>query len=219
MTRRSLILIAATIGLAVFSPMTAACQFYFTYASIIAPLGTEGEIGVRVQKTHALCTMTDPLDYDLAASNVQILSQTAWTEVGPNLYETWLRVSLSAVGDGFLRISKTCSKEGYGEAVLPVTVTSGDEGGPWAEALAGTYPFAAPDGAEVLSAKGEASTAGGVVTVGEVAFSLPVIPEALAAYAGTLRVYYVAQATGAVPLLVVGDSLFLRLDPPFETVS
>jgi len=42
---------------------------------------------------------------------------------------------LSALGAGFLKISKTCSKEGYEEAGLPVTVTAGEEDGVWSEAL------------------------------------------------------------------------------------
>ncbi|GAH27161.1 unnamed protein product [marine sediment metagenome] len=71
--------------------------------------------------------MDDPLDYQFDWEGIQILGETDWEEIGPQLYEKWFQVSLSSIGEGFLKISKDCSKEGYEEAVLPITVTKGYE--------------------------------------------------------------------------------------------
>jgi len=102
-----------------------ACEFCFSYEEIEAPLGTEGEIGVRVVKTHNRCTMESPLDYDFDGENITITGETEWEQVDTNVFEKWLLVSLSSPGDGFLRVSCTCSKEGYQEAVLPISVIPG----------------------------------------------------------------------------------------------
>ena len=113
---------AAAIGVLALTLSAAACQFSFNYSEITAPLGTVGEIGVRVQKDHNNCTLTSMDDYQFAWEDIQVLGQTAWAEIGPNLYEKWFQVSLSEVGDGYLMISKDCTKEGYEEAVLPIAV-------------------------------------------------------------------------------------------------
>ena len=59
-TVQSMFLVA--VGLLLVSVVGAACDFSFNYEQITAPVGTVGEIGVRVQKTHNNCTMADPLD-------------------------------------------------------------------------------------------------------------------------------------------------------------
>ncbi|GAH73085.1 unnamed protein product, partial [marine sediment metagenome] len=114
-------------GVAIASLPTLACEFTFNYDRIEAPIGTVGEIGVRVEKTHKRCPMDDPLGYRFDWEGIQILGETGWEKIGPELYEKWFQVSLSSIGEGFLRISKDCSKEGYEEAVLSITVTKGDE--------------------------------------------------------------------------------------------
>jgi hypothetical protein len=120
-------LVLSLMGMAVFSLPALACEFTFNYDRIEAPIGTVGEIGVRVEKTHLRCTMDGSLDYQFDWEGIQILGETDWEEIGPQLYEKWFQVSLSSIGEGFLKISKDCSKEGYEEAVLPITVTKGDE--------------------------------------------------------------------------------------------
>lgn len=151
-TIKSMFLVA--VGLLLASIAAVACDFSFNYDQITAPVGTVGEIGVRVQKTHKNCTMEDPLDYQFAWENIQIIGETQWKEIGPLLYEKWFNVSLSVPSEGFLKISKTCSKEGYEEAVLPITVTRGTEDGVFMQALNGAYPFAPPVELTVESAIG-----------------------------------------------------------------
>jgi len=117
------------IGIILTSIPALACEFSFNYDRIEAPVGTEGEIGVRVEKTHNRCTMSDPLDYLFNWERIEILGETDWEEISAGVYEKWFLVSLSSPGEGFLKISKTCSKEGYEEALLPIMVTQGDENG------------------------------------------------------------------------------------------
>ncbi|GAH21919.1 unnamed protein product, partial [marine sediment metagenome] len=80
-------------------------EFTFNYERIEAPIGTVGEIGVRIEKTHQKCTMDDPLDYQFDWKGIQILGETDWEEIDPQLYEKWFQVSLSSIGEGFLKIS------------------------------------------------------------------------------------------------------------------
>lgn len=110
-------------ALAWSSSSALACDFYFNYEKIKAPVGTTGEVGVQVVKTHNRCTMEDPLGYSFDGENIQILAETEWEKVDSNVYQKWLRITLTSPGEGFLRISATCSKEGYQEAILPVLVT------------------------------------------------------------------------------------------------
>jgi hypothetical protein len=120
-------LVLGLMGMTIVAFPALACEFSFNYDRIEAPIGTVGEIGVRVEKTHLRCTMDDSLDYQFDWEGIQILGETDWEEIGPQLYEKWFQVSLSSIGEGFLKISKDCSKEGYEEAVLPITVTKGYE--------------------------------------------------------------------------------------------
>ncbi len=118
--------LAGAVGLVSFG-----CDFVFSYKSITAPVGTWGEVGIRVYKTHANCTLPSPYAYDIATAGVQILEETPWREVQPNVIEKWVILSLAEVGDGFLKISKTCTKEGYEEGILPIRVTAPTSDGAW----------------------------------------------------------------------------------------
>ena len=189
------------------------CQFTFSYTEVVAPLGTVGEIGVRVQKDHNNCTLPSMDDYLFDWENIQVLGETAWEEIGNDLYEKWFQVSLSAVGDGYLRISKTCTKEGYEEAVLPIGVLAGADEGSWMEASSGTYPFELPVSRSIESVTGTGQFDHGVLQVQGLTFALPTSMPALEnSTVEGLRVYYVEQSDRLVPLLVVGDELFLRYD-------
>ena len=209
-TIKSMFIVVA--GLLVASVVAAACDFSFNYDQITAPLGTVGEIGVRVQKTHKNCTMEDPLDYQFAWENIQIIGETQWEETGPLLYEKWFKVSLSVPGEGFLKISKTCSKEGYEEAILPITVTRGAEDDVFMQALSGTYPFAPPVELTVESAIGLIQLDEGLLTVNDVRMSLPLSLSAIDGYEGEIRAYYAVDKAGIEPLLLVSDGFFYRFD-------
>jgi len=191
----------------------AACEFGFSYERIDAPLGTVGEIGVRVQKDHRNCTLGSMDDYWFDAEGIQILGESPWEEVGPDLYEKWFRVSLSQIGDGYLRISKDCTKEGYEEAVLPITVLEPDEAGVWHDAHDGTYPFQAPASGSVQSFAGDAVGDGSVLTVGSLVIDLAFAPAALIGELGWVRVFYLEPSEGDIRLLlVVSETGFLRFD-------
>ena len=98
------------IGIILASIPALACEFSFNYERIEAPVGTEGEIGVRVEKTHNRCTMPDTLDYQFDWEHIQVLGETDWEETKTGVYEKWFLVSLSSPGEGFLKISRTYSK-------------------------------------------------------------------------------------------------------------
>lgn len=49
----------------------------FRYASISAPLGAAGEVGIRVYNTHASRKLPSTDAYALSTSQVQIVAQTA----------------------------------------------------------------------------------------------------------------------------------------------
>jgi len=186
-----------------------ACDFYFNYDSVSAPVGIVGEIGIRVQKTHNQCTLSSMDEYAIDGSGVQILAQTAWENLGNNLYETWIQVSLSEVGEGWLRISKTCTKEGYEEAVLPISILEPGAEDVWTLAWSGSYPYQEPAGA--LSVVGQPSVGAGILSVAGISAdlpegaSLPELPE-------EIRLYYTEVDGNHVPLLIVGDGLLVRFD-------
>ena len=200
------------IGLLLGAFVVSACDFAFNYDEITAPVGTVGEIGVRVQKTHNNCTMTDQFDYQFAWENLQILGETPWEEVGPQLYEKWFKISLSAAGEGFLKVSKTCSKEGYEEAILPVTVTEGTADGPFLQSLSGIYPFELAADLSVETVVGAVHLEGEFLTIGDFQVWLPTIPIGLEDYLGEARLYYTLGGEQAEPLLLVSEDFLYRFD-------
>ena len=121
-----------------------ACSFQFSYQSISAPLGTVGDVGIQVQKTHNNCVLSSMDEYLIEGRGVQILGETVWEDLGGGLYEKWVQLSLATLGDGSLTISKTCIKDGYEEKVLPILTQSAEAADAvWMLAWNGTYPFEA----------------------------------------------------------------------------
>lgn len=200
-------LLAGGMGLA-----SLGCDFVFSYKSITAPLGTWGEVGIRVYKTHRICTLPDPYAYDLPASGVQILKETPWQEIQPGVLEKWVVISLAEVGDGYLKISKTCTKEGYEEGVLPIRVVAPTPEGAWSQAWEGTYPFELPPGYTWSAVFGEASVHDGVLSLEGMDFTLPSLPSSLREQSILLRVFYVVQEGKPFPILIVGEGIFWRYD-------
>ena len=207
----SKILVTAALLIAAASATVSACTFTFSHATIEAPLGTLGEIGVRVQKTHNRCTLPDMDSYKFTWSGIQILDQTAWENLGGELYEIWFLVSLSEVGDGRLTISKDCSKEGYEEATLPIRITPGTPGSSWASARAGTYPFETSDQLVPASLDGSARIENDSLLIGEEPFALP-FGSGLdnQAELGPAMLFYTSEDRS--PVLLVTDTFFVRLD-------
>lgn len=197
--------------LGLLSLTASACSFQFNYASIQAPIGTVGEVGIQIRKTHGNCVLDSMDDYLIEGIGIQILGETSWDSKGGGLYEKWLQVSLSAVGTGRLKISKTCTKEGYEEAVLPITtLPSEDENAVWAKAWNGIYPFDSTG--DIRSAIDAASIESGVLAVGELSVVLPsglLLPEPLS---DTVRLYALYSNNDVLPLLLVGKEMFFRFD-------
>lgn len=212
MKRGAQVVVITVLAVAAYAMSMAACTFQFNYDSIEAPLGTTGEIGIRVIKTHNRCTLTSMEEYRIAGIRVQILGRTPWAEVRRNTYETLVQVSLSETGEGALVISKTCSKSGYEEGVLPVRVTPATGDGNWMAASSGVYPFDVEAGFALEAVTGLLAWRDGEVTLGNLTFPVPrnVSPSTAHAEEGTL---FLAVADGVRrPLLAVGPSLFVRLD-------
>jgi len=212
MSRARAIVVLATVGVLVAGLSAAACVFTFSFDRIEAPLGTFGEIGVRVEKDHNNCTLPSMDDYQFAWEGIQILGETEWEEVGSNLYEKWFQVSLSALGEGYLRISKDCTKEGYEEATLPITVLAPGEEGVWRQANDGTYPFDDPQLGAIESEAGPGSVEDGTLAVGGLSIELPA-GAAPDGDLGVARIFYAARPEGKMtPLLLVTETQFLRFD-------
>ena len=198
----------AALSVTVLALSTAAfgCDFYFNYERVEAPLGAVGEIGTQVQKTHNNCTLPSMESYEIVGNGVQVLERTEWVEVGRNLYEIWVRVSLATLGEGSLTISKDCTKEGEESGLLPVAVLAPTEDGDWAAALSGAYPFELED---VLAVAGTASVDGDRLIVGDSEFAFPLTWPELDGV--QVQVYYAPGSPPAL-LLIVSESHFLRFD-------
>ncbi len=203
-------LVLGLLAMVMISLPSLACEFTFNYERIEASIGTVGEIGVRIEKTHQKCTMDDPLDYQFDWKGIQILGETDWEEIGPQLYEKWFQVSLSSIGEGFLKISRDCSKEGYEEAVLPITITEGE--GYWQLALKGEYPYELQSKIEVEKTFARSFLNNDVLKVGKIEVKLPFLPQELVEYEEEIELYYYTFEGKAFPLLVVSSDFFYRFD-------
>ncbi len=217
MNWKAMLIVVSVAGLAGVAAL--GCDFVFSYSSLSAPLGTWGEVGVRVAKTHANCTLPNPYAYDISVSGVQILGETPWTDVQPNVIEKWVLLSLAEIGNGYLKVSKTCSKAGYEEGVLPVRIGAPAADGVWAKAWNGTYPFDPPAGYTVSSITGEATVKGTTLIVGRINLALPATPPALLGRTLPVRLYYVTKDGKPFPLLIVGEGLFWRYDPVLKVAG
>jgi len=213
MMRRSVACAALAVALAGVAAV--GCEFLFSYRSISAPLGTWGEIGIQVRKEHNNCTLPNPYAYDMFGAGIQILSETGWEEVGRNVLENWFVISLAQPGEGYLMISKTCTKEGYEEARMPVHTAAPEAEGAWAEAWEGTYPFELPDGATAQSVVGIPAIEETRLLIEDRSFELPNMPP-LARETSTIRIFFVDQDAEMLPLLIVGEGLFWRYDHLFD---
>jgi len=195
--------------------LAVACNVSFSYNAITAPVGAYGEIVIRVQKSPARCVLSSMDEYTIAGGGVQILGQVVWEEVGSNLYETWIALSLASVGDGWLSISRFCTKEGYEKGLLPVSVEEAPDNGTWGIAWGGVYPFETE--ADVATAVGSATfvqsgTSHAWIEVGGIQVDIPdasLLPDMLPQ---RVRLFYTELTDGPVALLIVGDGVFIRFD-------
>lgn len=218
MRRMPVMGVLAVLCVALIGGTALGCEFLFSYRSIEAPIGTWGEVGIRVHKDHSNCTLPHPFDYDITVKGLQILSETPWQEIQRNVIEKWLVVSLAEEGEGYLMISKDCSKEGYQEARMPVTVGAPNDGGAWAQAWNGSYPFELPEGSIVQSAFGIPTLSGADLAVGDERLRLPSVPTELGEAVSPVRVFMTTRDGEVIPLLIVGEGLFWRYDHLLDRV-
>lgn len=211
--KKSIGMFVVAMGIVAIALSASACQFSFNYSEITAPLATAGEIGVRVQKDHNNCTLPSMDDYQFAWETIQVLGETTWEEVGSNLYEKWFQVSLSEIGDGYLMISKDCTKEGYEEAVLPITVLDPADDGIWQKATGGIYPLDALESGTVETAVGEGMVSAGSLAVDQMVVELPMVSANFDGDVGVVQLFFTRNADDQiVPLLVASQGFFLRFD-------
>lgn len=109
------------------STFALSCVFSFEPEAISGKVGDVVVIKVVVEKTHLRCTLDSMDDYHFEFDNVQVLGETSWNQIDQYTYVKWFKLSLSEAGEGFVKIWKNCSKEGYDEAVLPVNVSENAE--------------------------------------------------------------------------------------------
>ncbi len=98
-----------------------ACDFHFEPSVYTGKLGDTFVLTVTVVKTHRNCVITME-DYDFEFDKVQVIGITPWNEVSSGRYERKFLLSLSAIGEGFVKISKNCSKAGYEEEIMKVKI-------------------------------------------------------------------------------------------------
>lgn len=179
-----------------------ACVFYFNYQEIDAPLGIMGTIAVRVHKDHQNCSMGSDMDFFLDWSNIQVLEETPWTEVGRDLYEKRLRVVLSEIGSGYMLLYKDCEREGYEEKRLPITVREG--GDIWEQAYNGEYPYETEE--TMLSLQGPFQLEGNHILIHDIEVLLPKALENLDSES-EIMVYYKPEKENQAAL-IVGKTFF-----------
>ena len=198
------------------------CIISCTHEQIVAPLGTAGEIGVRIQQRDG-DVQTSSMDcYEIVGAGVQILDQTGWEPIGEGAYEKWIVVSLSEVGEGALIFRNTLAQEGGGGEdirILPIRVLTPVISGRWAHAMAGLYPLDWEPNEEIHSVLGIPAYEDGILRIGEVTCTWPLDPSRVAESETDTRLFYIEREGNAVPLLVAGDAFFYRCDQLMHDAS
>jgi len=196
-----------------FTQFSLACEFTFNYESIEAPLGTVGDIGIRVYKTHNNCTLQSMDEYKFEKDNIQILEESEWQEIESNVYEKWFKVLLSEKGDGYILIWKECSKEGYQEKKLPIKIKESKE--EVQQAISGDYPYKTDN--KVSNLNGDIKYEEDKFIIGDLVFELSefdlaaVNIEAINGYQKPVYVYY-DNTDNKKLLLIAGEDLYYRFD-------
>ena len=184
------------------------CEFSFSQEDLAGELGSEALIKVTIHRDHNNCTMKSMDDYKFEFQNVQLIKETAWKEVARLTYEKWMIVSLSNVGEGYVKIWKVCSKQGYEEGLLPVVVQ------PRATLLediaSGKFPFDSPiTKIELKSSKATVSSNAEIdrVIAGSSTLSLPY---SVQVEKGEMIVLF--RDPKESPVLIYGEGYMYRFD-------
>ena len=192
---------------------TPECIVSCTYEQIVAPLGTAGEIGIRIQQRGTNVQSSSLAHYEIVGSGVQILDQTPWESIGVELYEKWVVVSLSEVGDGALFFRNGAVPENRDEIrILPIRVLTPLPAGRWMHAMNGLYPLDWEPAEEIRSSLGVPTFDDGLLHIGGITCVWPLAPRLIAECGSEARLFYIERNGETLPLLVVGDAFFYRCD-------
>ncbi len=206
--KASFVYITACLVILLASVPGQACDFFFNYPQVDGALGVTGSIAIRVLKHHVDCSLIGMEGYELDCENVEVIQETEWVEVENNLFEKWIRIVLSEIGEGYFVISKDCSTEGYDEKRLPIIVRAG--GGIWETAFYEGYPY--ETNLNILSVGGPYELMDNSLVIENRSFSLPTIPKSLLEYDNDIVLYYTQASGSDKVLLIVGDTIFCRFD-------
>lgn len=99
------------------------CDFEFEVESTSVSIGSEFYVRVVLHQTHNRCVLPSFDDHVHAdAEGFELLGQTVWRQIDRYTHEWWLKVKATEVGEGWIKVFKYCSKNGYEEEVFKMTV-------------------------------------------------------------------------------------------------
>lgn len=107
----SLLLAITVVGLS--------CNFIIEAESQTVNSGDEFYIRVTVIQDHgSKCVLPSEDEYKFDAENIELLGMTAWEEVANSTLQSWVKVRAIDKETGWVKIYKTCQKQGYEEKVI-----------------------------------------------------------------------------------------------------
>jgi len=212
-----IILFIINLMLITFSMTGSACEFYFNYQEVKAPLGTVGTIAVRVLKEHNDCELKGMDEYMFEWGNVQILQQTDWEEINNNLYQKQFQIILSEKGTGYFLISKDCTREGYDEKRIPVTILKGGE--IWNTAYNEKFPYEDID-ISLKSTEGNFTLKENTLIINDHNYiindnhnyQLSAVLDTLKEYPEKIKIYYIQIENENHVILITSETFFYRFD-------
>ncbi len=98
----------------------AACIISITPDSATGYVGDALTFTIDVQKTHRTCLI--PIDEtEINLKGMELVSQTLWQQVSPDVHRKQITVRLTEVGEGLIQVSRECPKGG-GSCTAEVTI-------------------------------------------------------------------------------------------------
>ena len=110
-------------SLLLLSVIVLSCDFKLEAETTQVNKGDEFYIRVTVIKDHNKCVLTSMDDYKFDAEGLELLGMTEWKGISRNTFQTWVKAKATESGEGFFKIWKNCSKEGYDEEVLSFIIS------------------------------------------------------------------------------------------------
>ncbi|AKI96662.1 hypothetical protein [Kosmotoga pacifica] len=190
------------------STFALSCVFNFEPEVLSGNVGDIVIVRVDVEKTHRRCTLDSMDDYHFEFENVQVLGETPWNQVDEYNYQKWFKLCLSEAGEGFVKIWKNCTKEGYDEAILPITISENVE--VLEKIREGIVPFDTPLNVEnpmVESFYQSEEKTIDKITLKDIEFELPI-----EIHLSEGDVYVLYSKDYMYPIAVAGRDFFYRFD-------